>query len=112
MKIAFTSKGKRWQSPMNSRFGRTEYILIYNEETDSFSFFDNRGVENQAHGAGPQTAQKLFDLKPDVLITGNGPGRNADAVLKKAGIKIYTNAGEMTVHEAYQAYKKNTLNEF
>jgi predicted Fe-Mo cluster-binding NifX family protein len=96
---------------MDPRFGRTEFITVYNEETDEFSFFDNREIENQAHGAGPKTAQKLFDLNPNVLITGNGPGGNADAVLKKAGIKIYTGAGEMTIAEAYQAYKSNSLNE-
>ena len=112
MKIAFTSKGKDWLSPMDARFGRTEYISVYDNETDSFEFFDNREIENQAHGAGPQTAQKLFDLKPDILITGNGPGGNADTVLKKAGIKIFVGAGDMTVIEAYDAFKKHELKEF
>ena len=32
MKIAFTSKGTKWDSKMDPRFGRTEFILIYDEE--------------------------------------------------------------------------------
>ncbi|MBN1251625.1 MAG: NifB/NifX family molybdenum-iron cluster-binding protein [Bacteroidales bacterium] len=112
MKIAFTTKGTEWESLMDARFGRTEFFLLYDEENDSFIHFDNRDVENDAHGAGPKTAQKLFELQAQVLITGNGPGGNAATVLEKAGIKIYTGAGEMTVKDAYNALKNNELKEF
>ena len=37
MKIAFTTKGKKWDSPMDSRFGRTDYILIYDEQKETFN---------------------------------------------------------------------------
>ncbi len=70
MKIAFTTKGTNWDSLMDSRFGRAAYILIYDEDEDKLSHFDNSEAVNQAHGAGPKTSQKLFDLNPDVLITG------------------------------------------
>ncbi|RLD34308.1 MAG: dinitrogenase iron-molybdenum cofactor biosynthesis protein, partial [Bacteroidetes bacterium] len=63
-------------------------------------------------GAGPKTAQKLFEYSPDVLITGNGPGGNAAAVLEKTGVKIYVGAGDMTAKEAYKAYKDNRLKQF
>lgn len=112
MKIAFTTKGTEWDSMMDPRFGRTEFILLYNEEKDAFSHYDNREIEGVAHGAGPQTAQKLFGLNPDVLITGNGPGGNAAMVLEKAGIKIYIGAGEMKVKGAFESYKKGQLKEF
>jgi len=111
MKIAFTTKGTTWDSAMDPRFGRTEYFLIYDEEKDELTHFDNRDSANDAHGAGPKTAQKLFEFKPDVLITGNGPGGNAGTVLEKAGIKIFVGAGEMTVKEAFGAYKSNMLKE-
>jgi len=62
-----------------------------------------------AHGAGPRTAQKLFEQKPDVLITGNGPGGNAAMALQQGNIKIITGAGAMTAKEAYDAYKKGEL---
>ena len=112
MKIAFTSKGKEWDSMMDPRFGRTEFFLVYDEEKNELIHFDNRAIENEAHGAGPKTAQKLFELQADVLITGNGPGGNAEKVMEKANVKIYVGAGQLTVKEAFDAYKKNELNEF
>jgi len=111
MKFAFTAKGTEWDSMMDPRFGRTEYILVYDDVKDKFSQYDNRAVVNESHGAGPQTAQKLFDLQADILITGNGPGGNAAAVLEKTGIKIYTGAGDMNVREAFTAFKKGLLQE-
>lgn len=109
MKIAFTAKGTDWDSQMDPRFGRTEFIVIYDDEKDEMKNVDNRDIEGVAHGAGPQTAQKLFDLKPDVLITGNGPGGNAARVLQQANMKIFIGAGNMTVKEAYEAFKDGKL---
>ena len=109
MKIAFTTKGTEWDSQMDPRFGRTEYILVYDEETDQLNSFDNSDIANEAHGAGPKTAQKLFEFNPDVLITGNGPGGNAASILDKTGVKISLGAGDMTVKEAYTAFKDGKL---
>jgi predicted Fe-Mo cluster-binding NifX family protein len=112
MKIAFTTKGTEWDSMIDSRFGRADYLLIYDEDKDEFTHYDNRDIANEAHGAGPKTSQKLFELSPDILITGNGPGGNAAMVLEKASVKIFTGAGEMTVKEALSAYKNNSLKEY
>ncbi|HSH52549.1 MAG TPA: NifB/NifX family molybdenum-iron cluster-binding protein [Bacteroidales bacterium] len=112
MKIAFTAKGAGWDSSMDPRFGRTEYILIYDDVKDEFTSFDNREIENEAHGAGPKTSQKLFELGANILITGNGPGGNAATVLGEAGIEIFIRAGNMTVKQAYEAYKNNQLTKF
>jgi predicted Fe-Mo cluster-binding NifX family protein len=112
MRTAFTSKGTEWDSMMDPRFGRSEFILVYDEESGELIHFDNRDIDDVSHGAGPRTAQKLFELKVDVLITGNGPGGNAASVLEKAGVEVFTGAGNMTVREAMSAYQKNTLNPF
>lgn len=109
MKIAFTAKGKKWDSAIDPRFGRTEFFFIYDEEKDQISSIDNTSISEVAHGAGPQTAQKLFESKPDILITGNGPGGNAASILERANLTIYTGAGKMTIQEAYDAYKKGDL---
>jgi predicted Fe-Mo cluster-binding NifX family protein len=111
MKIAFTAKGIEWDSKMDPRFGRTEFILIYDNEKDEMTHFDNRDIENEAHGAGPKTSQKLFELGANILITGNGPGGNAASVLEKAGTKVFIGAGEMTVKQAYEAYNTKSLKE-
>jgi predicted Fe-Mo cluster-binding NifX family protein len=104
MKIVFTAKGTTWDSEMDPRFGRTDFLLVYDEETDELIHFDNRAIEGEAHGAGPKTAQKLFELGAEVLVTGNGPGGNAAAVLDKAGVEVFTDSRKLTIKQAYDAW--------
>ena len=111
MKILLTAKGTEWDSKMDPRFGRTEFFFIYDEETEKVETYDNRAIANEAHGAGPKTAQKMSEYNVNVLITGNGPGGNAAAVVTQTGIKVFVGAGEMTVKEAYDAYKNSDLKE-
>ncbi len=111
MKIVFTATGQDWDAKIDPRFGRTDYILLYDEEKDELSAIDNREIMEVAHGAGPKTAEKIHGLKPDILITGNGPGGNAASVLSGMNIKIYIRAGGMTIRDAYKAYKNNELPE-
>jgi len=112
MNIAFTAKGKEWDSTIDPRFGRTDYIVVYNEEKNELTSYDNTLTSEVAHGAGPKTAQIIFDLKVDVLITGNGPGGNAHEALKNGNIKIYAGAGNMTLKGAYDVYKNGKLKDF
>ena len=111
MKILFTSTGKTWDSAMDSRFGRAEYLVLYDEESDELEVTDNSAVKNEAHGAGTATAQKMYEMKPDVLITGNGPGENARAALKFLKMKIFTGAHNISLKEAYEQYRNNKLTE-
>ncbi|MDN5354969.1 MAG: hypothetical protein PWQ09_1725 [Candidatus Cloacimonadota bacterium] len=112
MRIAFTSQGSTWNDPIDPRFGRAPYLLIYDEETDKLEVIDNTAINQVAHGAGPETARKLFQAKPKVLITGNGPGGNAARVLENANITIYIGAGSLTVEQAYKKYKNNELKNY
>jgi predicted Fe-Mo cluster-binding NifX family protein len=109
MKIAFTAKNTDWDAVIDSRFGRTNYFVIYDEETRDLSFINNRDVQSEAHGAGPRTAQRFIESGVSILITGNGPGDNAAGMLTHAGVKVYIGAGGMNVKEAYQAYLNNKL---
>lgn len=109
MKIVFTAKGSDMAAAMDPRFGRTEYFVIFDEESKSVESYDNRAIEKEAHGAGPKTAQKLSEYGVQVLITGNGPGGNAAAVLNTLGLEIYVGAGNMSVQEAYDTYKAGNL---
>jgi len=111
MRIAFTANGTTWESMIDPRFGRTEFIVLYDEETKELTTFDNSAIKEEAHGAGTATVQKLYEMKPDVLITGNGPGENAAAALKHMKIQIFVNAHNMTLQQAYQNYKSGTLKE-
>ncbi len=111
MKIAFTSIGTSWDSLIDPRFGRTEFIVVYDEETKELKVVDNSEVKNEAHGAGTATSQKIFGLKPDVLITGNGPGENASNALKHLKMKIFVNANDLTLKQAYDKYIAGELKE-
>lgn len=111
MKIIFTASGENWESLIDSRFGRSDYLVIYDEEKNELQAIDNRHIKNEAHGAGTATAQKVFSLKPDVLITGNGPGENAASALKHLHMKIFINAHNLSLSEAYRQYKEGKLNE-
>jgi len=112
MKITFTAKGSNWDSNIDPRFGRTEYLLLYDTDKGELQSYDNRHIENEAHGAGPKTAKLIHDLKPDILITGNGPGENAAIALEKAGVEIYTGAERMNVKEALEAFNNKQLKKF
>ncbi|MCB5231103.1 MAG: NifB/NifX family molybdenum-iron cluster-binding protein [Candidatus Cloacimonas sp.] len=109
MKIVFTATGTGWEDKIDPRFGRAEYLLIFDEDTNKMINIDNRNIQSVEHGAGSKTAQLLFEHKPDVLITGNGPGGNALNLLSRLKINIYVGAAGMTVQEAYDAYKNNKL---
>ena len=111
MRIAFTSTGKSWDSIIDSRFGRKEYIVIFDEETKTLELVDNSAVKNEAHGAGTATAQKMYEVKPDVLITGNGPGETAATALKRLNMKIYVDAHNLTLEQAYESYRNGALKE-
>jgi len=109
MKIVFTAKGTTWNDQMDPRFGRADYLLVFNEESEDLTVLDNREQSEQEHGAGPRTAQKVVEVKPDVVITGNGPGGNASRALETASLVMYVGAGDMTVKEAYEAFKAGKL---
>jgi predicted Fe-Mo cluster-binding NifX family protein len=111
MKIAFTAKGTEWDSMMDPRFGRTQFILIYDDHNQILTSFNNSAVEHEAHGAGTATAQKIFELSPDVLITGNGPGSHAVQALKQINMRIFTEAHNMTIKQAFEKYKNGELKE-
>lgn len=112
MKIVFTAKGSGWDSPMDPRFGRMDILVIYDEEKDELVAVPNSETEAMEHGAGLQTAKKVLELKPDIIITGNGPGRKALEILHRSNVKMYVGAGEMSLKEAYEAFKNNELQKF
>jgi predicted Fe-Mo cluster-binding NifX family protein len=109
MKIAFTSKGKDLNSIVDARFGRCEYILVFDDETSETEIIENSDSSQEAHGAGPKTAQKLFNSNIDVLITGNGPGGNALKVLERANIQFYIGAGNLEINDALAKFKEGKL---
>ena len=94
---------------MDPRFGRMDILLTCDDKKEELVALSNSETETMAHGAGLQTAKKVLELNPDVIITGNGPGRKALEILQRSDIKIYVGAGDMSIKEAYEAFKDNRL---
>lgn len=109
MKIAFSAEGNNWESMIDPRFGRAKYLLLLDDTNQELKPFDNSANCAEAHGAGPKTAQSLLDIDSEVLITGNGPGRNAETVLRAGGVQVFVGASGMTIKEAYEAYMAASL---
>lgn len=109
MKIAFTAIGETIESQIDPRFGRTNYILLLDEETHKLEVIDNQEADKEAHGAGTATSRKIYQIRPDVLITGNGPGETAAKALKPLNIKIFTGAYNVSVRKAYELFKSGQL---
>lgn len=108
MRIIFTAKGDSWSSLIDERLGRTDFLVIYDEQSAKIKAISNEESLSIQH-AGPYTAQKIIELSPDVIVTGNGPGRKAYDILKHSGIRIYIGAGKMSLHQAYDAFKADQL---
>jgi predicted Fe-Mo cluster-binding NifX family protein len=109
MTIVFTAQGPSWSALVEPRFGRAAYLLVYDEAQEKLTVLDNQGTAAEQHGAGPRAAQKLLDSGAEVLVTGNGPGGNAAAVLKAAGVAVYVGADGLSVKEALDAWRVGVL---
>lgn len=109
MKIVFSAQGETWQDLVDPRLGRSAGFVIFDEELRDISYIENTDGLNAGHGAGLKMAKQMLDLKADVIITGNGPGEKASEVLNKSNIAIYVGAGEMSLKDAYTAYKDGKL---
>lgn len=109
MKIVFTAKGDNWDSKIDERFGRAQMLVLFDDNANTLETLKIE-TEHMEHGAGLQMAQKVLELNPDVIITGNGAGNKALDILKRSSVKMYIGAGEMSLKEAYEAYKSEQLN--
>ena len=111
MKILFTAEGNDWNALVDPRLGRAESLVLFDEESGEMTALSNLEALSMQH-SGPYTAQKILDLAPDVIITGNGPGGRACDILERSNITVYVGAGGMRLKEAYDAFKSGKLERF
>lgn len=109
MKICVTSSGENLKSMVDPRFGRCQYFLIVDADSQKVEAIRNTGVR-AARGAGITAAQIVSDSGCEVVITGN-VGPNAFNVLSGAGIKIYTGASGRTCEQALKDFNDGKLGE-
>jgi predicted Fe-Mo cluster-binding NifX family protein len=104
--LAITAQGRDLDAPIDPRFGRCQYFVIIDSDTERFEAFTNQSLAASG-GAGIQSAQFLADRKVDAVITGN-VGPNAARALRGAGIEVYT-VTSGTVREALKAFREGNL---
>jgi len=104
MKIAITAHSDDNTAEIDSRFGRADYFVIYDQEKDTWETMSNTQNLEAAHGAGIQAGQNLIKTGAEVLITGH-VGPKAFKVLDAGNVKMYS-FGDMqgSVKEALAAY--------
>jgi predicted Fe-Mo cluster-binding NifX family protein len=107
MKIAITSLGETLDSPIDQRFGRTRYFVLFDTDTEEWSAHDNQQNLNAAQGAGIQAGQKVVELGADAIVTGHC-GPKAFATLDAGGVKVYSGASG-TVKESLDALSRGEL---
>ncbi|MBN2189444.1 MAG: NifB/NifX family molybdenum-iron cluster-binding protein [Chitinispirillaceae bacterium] len=107
MKIAITSQESTPESPVDSRFGRGKYFIVYDSDADTFTPLNNEQNLQAAQGAGIQSAANVVNAGCAALVTGHC-GPKAFAALSKAGVAVYTAAGG-TVREAMESFKRGAL---
>lgn len=108
MKIAVSATGKDMDSIVDQRFGRAEYLLIVETDTNSLvEVIDNQAAKAAEHGAGIGAASRIAEAGAKAILTGH-VGPKAAAVCEKAGIAM-VNGAQGTVQEAVRTYvqKKN-----
>lgn len=106
MKIAISATNANLEAQVDPRFGRCQYFLIVDAETNDFEAVPNTS-KNAPSGAGIQAAQTVTNKGAKVVITGNA-GPNAYQALSAAGVKIITGA-QGTIRNVVEQYKNGQL---
>jgi len=87
MRIAVPATAAHPDAPIDARFGRAPYILVYDTEADNWAAVDNTSNVSAAHGAGIATAEAVIRSGATVLITAQC-GPKAHALLSQNGVQI------------------------
>lgn len=107
MKILVAAKREGWDAPVSDRFGRAAGFSLYDDKTNSLSWYSNAGNKQAEHGVGIQAAQLVATLRADLVITGGNFGPTAGEVLQKTGAKLIDYVGDISVKQAIE--KCNSL---
>jgi len=109
LKIIFSaSENKGKDSFLDDRFGRAAGFVVYEEETDQWSWIDNASNVNAAGGAGVQAGQAVVNSGAAVYI-GAQLGPKAMAVLARSTMKLFAGVPGKTARENYELFKAGKL---
>lgn len=103
MKIAISAKGSDPSAAVDPRFGRSEWFLVFDTDSEEVEVVHNDKNVALAHGAGIQTAKLVIDRGTNVVLTGRCGPKALDA-LDAAGVRVVTGISG-TVGEAIDDYR-------
>ena len=86
MLIAVSSKGLDLSSLVDERFGRANFFIIYDTDSNSFEALNNETNAKSSQGVGVKVVELLSSKNIDLVISGNF-GPQAFRALNTAGIK-------------------------
>lgn len=107
MKVAVTSIGQDLESKVDARFGRANWFIVIDTETNQHQVINNEHNLNASQGAGIQTAENISRHNVEAVITGNC-GPKAFRTLSAAGIRVYC-AVDGTVAEVLEKFNSGKL---
>ena len=107
MKIAVSAQGGSLKDPVDPRFGRCQYFVVYDSDTGSITSMANSSGQASG-GAGVQAAQFIVDKGIGAVLVGN-VGPNAFKILNAAGIMVYAGING-NVENSLALFKENKLN--
>lgn len=107
MRVAVSSQAQSLDGPLDQRFGRARFFVVFDTETGESEWRDNQVNLNAAQGAGIQSARNVAALGVDAVVTGH-IGPNAFRALSAAGVGVYVGA-EGTVAQALAALGRGEL---
>lgn len=107
MKVSVTSLGETLESPIDQRFGRARFFIVYDTENRRWAAHSNSQNLDALQGAGVQAAQNIIQLGADVVITGHC-GPKAFKTLAAGGVTVYQNASG-AVGDALKQYENGKL---
>jgi predicted DNA-binding protein (UPF0251 family)/predicted Fe-Mo cluster-binding NifX family protein len=108
MKIVLCAQTNSPQAAIDSRFGRTAFWAVYDDQTKQYEFIANHQNLQAAQGAGIQAAQAVLDADGGILIACN-VGPKAMAVLQAGGVQVFQAPSGMNVEQAVAAYQAGQL---
>lgn len=93
-------------SPISSHFGKADHFAMFDEDTQTLTFFDNTG---QHHGGALTPAELIHQAGANVVLCG-GLGVKAVQLFEQLGIRVFNQASG-TVADVLAAYKAKALPE-
>ena len=103
MKICITSQGSDLEAQVDPRFGRCQYFVIVDTDTDETDVLENPNKDGMG-GVGVQSGQLMAEKQVKVVLTGN-VGPNAFQTLQAGDIEVITGVSGK-IKAAIEKYKK------